>query len=116
MARSNKPIVWFPFAAGGTVAAFMAPVLIAVTGLLVPLGVIDLSYDKVYAFASHILGKLILLGVFLPILWHAAHRFRMTVQDLGVRSAGPRRLVALSCYGFAGLFSVVLVVALFSLW
>lgn len=116
MARSNKPIVWFPFAAGGTMAAFLAPVLILVTGLLAPLGLVDLSYDKVYGFASHILGKLILLGVLLPILWHAAHRFRMTVQDLGVTSPGPRKLVAGACYGFAGLFTVVAVVVLFSVW
>ena len=28
MAKSNKPIVWSLFAAGGTLAAFLAPVLV----------------------------------------------------------------------------------------
>jgi len=31
MARSNKPIVWGPFAAGGTLTAFVTPALIALT-------------------------------------------------------------------------------------
>ena len=31
MAKSNKPIVWGPFAAGGTVTAFVTPVLILLT-------------------------------------------------------------------------------------
>ena len=36
MARSNKPILWLPFAAGGLVAALVIPVLILLTGLLLP--------------------------------------------------------------------------------
>jgi fumarate reductase subunit D len=31
MATSNKPIVWGPFAAGGTLTAFLTPVLILLT-------------------------------------------------------------------------------------
>ncbi len=37
MAKSNKPIVWGLFAGGGTVTAFMTPVLIVLT-LLAALG------------------------------------------------------------------------------
>ena len=37
MVRSNKPIVWGPFAAGGTLTAFLTPVLILLT-LLAALG------------------------------------------------------------------------------
>ena len=37
MAKSNKPIVWGPFAAGGTLTAFLTPALIALT-LLAGLG------------------------------------------------------------------------------
>ena len=32
MARSNKPILWLPFAGGGLVAALIVPVLILITG------------------------------------------------------------------------------------
>ena len=31
MAKSNKPIVWGPFAAGGTLTAFLTPVLVTLT-------------------------------------------------------------------------------------
>ena len=61
MAQSNKPIVWGPFAAGGTITAFLTPVLILLT-LLAALGhVPDLfAYAKMHAFASHWLAKLAL--------------------------------------------------------
>ena len=35
MARSNKPIVLGPFAAGGTLTAFLTPVLVLVTLLFI---------------------------------------------------------------------------------
>ena len=40
MARSNKPILWLPFAGGGLVAALIVPVLILITGVLMPLGIL----------------------------------------------------------------------------
>lgn len=117
--KSNKPLVWFPFAAGGTISAFLLPVLILITGLLVPLGILDadaLSYERVHAFASNILGKGVLLVALIFPLWHGAHRFRMTVQDLGVRSHGARAVAAAACYGFGVLFSILLIVALLAVW
>ena len=55
MAKSNKPIVWGPFAAGGTLTAFLTPVLILLT-LLAALGHAPdlLAYDSMHAFAAHI--------------------------------------------------------------
>jgi fumarate reductase subunit D len=117
--KSSKPLVWFPFAAGGTVSAFLMPVLILATGFLVPLGILDaeaLSYDKVHALASNVLGKIVLLVALLLPLWHGAHRFRMTVQDLGVRTPGARSVAAALCYGLGGLFSLLCVVALLTIW
>jgi fumarate reductase subunit D len=86
MAKSNKPIFWSLFAAGGTLAAFLAPVLILLF-LLTALGYAPalLSYDKLHAFASHWFGKLFLLGVITLFLWHAAHRLRVTLHDFGLR-------------------------------
>ena len=62
MASSNKPILWLPFAGGGLVAALIMPVLILITGVLVPLGVLHLPYDRMAAFAHNPIGKLILFG------------------------------------------------------
>lgn len=117
MARSNKPLIWLPFALGGTIAAFVLPgtmlaTLLASTGLIAGDG---LSFERVQVFAAHPVGMLVILvSLGLP-LWHAAHRLRMTLQDLGARSPGARRLVARCCYGAATLGTLVLVYALVSL-
>lgn len=86
MAKSNKPIVWSLFAAGGTLAAFLAPVL-ALLFLLTALGHAPglLGYEQLHAFAAHWLGKLFLLAVIVLFLWHAAHRLRVTMHDFGLR-------------------------------
>lgn len=114
MTRSHKPLLWLPFAAGGTLAALVLPGLLLVT-LLASVGALPddtFSYSRVLAFTGHWLGALVTLGVLVPILWHAAHRLRMTVQDLGVRNAGHRRVVARICYGLASGGTLVLLYAL----
>lgn len=87
MAKSNKPIVWGPFAAGGTLTAFLTPVLIALT-LLAGLGEVPggLSYERLHAFAAHWPVKAALVVVIGLSLWSAAHRLRITCYDLGVRA------------------------------
>jgi succinate dehydrogenase subunit D len=99
MARSNKPILWLPFAGGGLVAALITPILIFITGVLVPGGFLHLSYAKAVAFAHYPVGKLILLGLVVLPTWHAAHRLRMTAHDLGL---GGGLVIKAACYGSAG--------------
>lgn len=96
MAKSNKPIVWSLFAAGGTLAAFLAPVLVLLF-LLVALGRPPelLSYANLHAFAAGWCGKLFLLAVIALFLWHAAHRLRITLFDFGLRLD---RAIAVGCY------------------
>ncbi len=86
MAKSNKPIFWSLFAAGGTLAAFLAPVL-ALLFLMVALGHVPtlFGYANLHAFAANWLGKAFLLGVITLFLWHAAHRLRVTLHDFGLR-------------------------------
>jgi fumarate reductase subunit D len=87
MPRSNKPIVWGPFAAGGTITAFLTPVLILLT-LLVALGhAPDLfAYERLHALAAHWLAKAAIAGTVFLSLWSAAHRLRITCYDLGIRA------------------------------
>ena len=87
MAISNKPIVWGPFAAGGTVTAFLTPALILLT-LMAALGHAPdlLAYERLHAFAGHWLAKLAVTGVVFLSLWSAAHRLRITCTDLGIRA------------------------------
>lgn len=87
MAKSHKPVVWFPFAAGGTVIAFCIPVVVVLTFLAalghVPAG---LGYDRMHDLAASGLGKLIIFGVVALSLWSSAHRLRCTCYDFGLRA------------------------------
>ena len=109
MARSNKPILWLPFAAGGLVAALIMPVLMMITGLLVPLGVLHLPYERMAAVAHNPIGKLILFGIVALPAWHAAHRLRMTAHDLGL---GSGFAVKAACYGSASVMIMAAAAAL----
>lgn len=101
MTRSNKPIVWGPFAAGGTLTAFLTPVLVVVA-LVQPRG---LGYESMHAFAAHWAGKLALALVIFLSLWSAAHRMRITAYDLGLRAdalvAALLYAASFACTGFA---------------
>ena len=99
MARSNKPIVWGPFAGGGTLTAFLTPALVVVT-LLAALGYAPdlLAYERLHAFAAHGLAKAAIAGVVFLSLWSAAHRLRITCYDLGIRAD---TLVATLVYALA---------------
>jgi fumarate reductase subunit D len=115
MARSNKPIIWSLFAAGGTFAAFITPVMIFVSGLALAFGLLRpeaLAYERMIGLMQNpVIKGIVFLVVFLPA-WHAAHRLRITAHDFGVRADG---LVMIVCYGLATLASVLAVFALFSL-
>jgi len=112
MNQSNKPIVWGLFAAGGTVSAFLVPALILVTCLAVPLGLLPadtLSYQHLIDLLQHVISKLITFGVLFLIIWHAAHRMRITAHDLGIRND---TVVMLICYGVAAAGSLLMLLAL----
>lgn len=113
MARSNKPIVWGPFAAGGTLTAFLTPVLILLT-LLAGLGHVPeaLTYGALRGLAGHWLGKLAFVVVIFLSLWSAAHRLRITLYDIGVRAD---TAVATAVYLAAGLASIAAAIFLFRL-
>jgi fumarate reductase subunit D len=105
MAKSNKPIFWSLFAAGGTLAAFLAPALVLIF-LLVAMGHAPgiFNYANLHAFAAHWLGKIALLGVITLFLWHAAHRLRVTLHDFGLRQDA---IVAVLLYSVAAAATVL---------
>ena len=89
MAKSDKPIVWGPFAAGGTVTALAMPAVISLT-LLAALGRVPagLEYDAMHAFLAGWTGKLAAAVVLILSLWSSAHRLRITCHDFGARRDG----------------------------
>jgi fumarate reductase subunit D len=115
MPQSHKPIIWGLFAAGGTLAAFVVPVLILITCLAVPLGLLPtdtLSYDRLQDLLQHPLSKLVTFAVLFLVIWHAAHRMRITAHDFGVRND---TLVMFICYGIAAAGSLLALVALLNI-
>ena len=115
MARSHKPIVWGLFAAGGTVAAFVLPVIMLLAGLGGTVGLLPadfLTFERAQSLLGHALTRLAVFGVLTLILWHAAHRMRITAHDLGLRAD---TLVAVLLYGLAAFATLLLAAALISL-
>jgi succinate dehydrogenase subunit D len=116
MRRSNAPIFWLLFGAGGMLSALLGPALVGVTGLAVPLGLAlsadALSYPRMMAFAQHWAGKGLLWSVVSLFAWHAAHRVFHSLHDLGLRTGG---LAKAACYGGAAAITVVSAGALLSL-
>jgi len=112
--KSNKPVVWFPFAAGGTVIAFFIPVIVLLT-LLVALGKVPagLSYAGLHGWlANCVLAKLAVFGIVALSLWSSAHRLRCTCFDFGLRID---TLVATVLYSGAIFGSIATAVFLFRL-
>ena len=111
--RSHEPIFWSLFGAGGVIAALVLPVLVVITGILWPLGLMPeaaLSYERMHGFAASIIGPPILFAVIVFTLWHAAHRIFHSLHDLGVhRRLGVWKLI---CYGAAMLGTVLVSVTL----
>jgi fumarate reductase subunit D len=100
--RSNAPIFWLLFGAGGMLSALLGPVLVLITGVLVPLGLLLprgwMDYPRSLGFAQHWMGKGLLLAVIALFAWHAAHRIFHSLHDLGIRGG---TLAKLACYGVA---------------
>tara|TARA_R110001583_G_scaffold6618_2_gene33553 strand:- start:27280 stop:27669 length:390 start_codon:yes stop_codon:yes gene_type:complete len=105
--RSHEPIFWGLFGAGGMLTAFLTPAMVLITGLLIPLGIIDkgnFNYQSIYELATTWYGAgIILVLVALP-LWHTLHRIFHGLHDLGVKRG--RDLQQVISYGFAFAVSV----------
>ena len=111
--RSNDPIFWSLFGAGGVLAAFLLPMLIFITGIAVPLGILSpetLGYARVHAFAASVTGKLFLVAVIGLTLWHSAHRIFLSLHDLGIHRG--RMFFKWLCYGLAALGTAIVLVLL----
>lgn len=102
--RSNEPVFWLLFGAGGMLAALIGAALVFVLVFAVPLGLMPaeaLSYATMHAFAQHWLAKVFLFVVVSLFFWHAVHRIFHSLHDIGIHAGrGARLLVygsALAC-------------------
>jgi fumarate reductase subunit D len=102
MKRSNKPIFWALFGAGGMLSALTGPVLVWMTGIAIPLGIglpsTALDYANVQALLHNVFAKLALLAVISLFLFHGFHRFYHTIHDFGVHVGSG---IKATCHGLA---------------
>ena len=114
--RSNAPIFWGLFGAGGMLAALLGPMLVIITGLAIPLAIclpVDtMSYAKMHAFAQNFFGKGFIFVVIALFLWHAAHRIFHSLHEIGIHGGFLGKLV---CYGGPLLATVISAVVLLGL-
>ena len=100
MKRSNDPIFWSLFGAGGMLSALIGAALVFVSGIGVPLALVvsqDLMrYEHMLGFAQHWLGKAIVFAIIVLFLWHAALRIFHMLHDFGVHVGTGAKLI---CFG-----------------
>ena len=114
--RSNAPIFWGLFGAGGMLAALFGPMLVFITGIAVPLCILlpadTMSYPKMLAFAQNFIGKAFIFAVIALFLWHACHRIYHSLHEVGVHAGFGAKLL---CYGVAFVATVISAVVLLGL-
>jgi len=114
--RTITPVFWLLFGAGGMLAALFGPALVLITGLAAPTGVglspAFMAYGRASAFAHNPIGKLVLLAIIVPFVWHGAERIYLTLCDM---HAGSKPMLAWSCYGLAGGLTAITIIALLAI-
>ena len=100
MAQSKEPVIWMLFSAGGMISAMVFPVLLLITGFLLPFEIAgDETFERIHVALKHPLIKLILFFVISLPFFHWAHRFRFTLVDIGLKPIS--FLISTLCYGGA---------------
>ncbi len=114
--RSNAPIFWGLFGAGGMLSALFVPMMIFITGIAVPLGFLlpagTMSYPKMLAFAQNFIGKGFIFAIISLSLWFAVHRVYHSLHEFGIHAGLGAKLL---CYGIAMIVTVICAAALLGL-
>ena len=114
MKRSNKPIFWSLFGAGGTLAALIGPMLVFITCIAIPLGILlpgdTMSYDRTLALAQNGFGKIAIVVVIALLLFHGFHRLYHCLHDFGIH-VGPGLKAAFHGCAIAGTAATIWLLA-----
>ncbi|HEX9649577.1 MAG TPA: fumarate reductase subunit FrdD [Cyclobacteriaceae bacterium] len=112
--NTSDPLWWTFFGAGGALSALFLPVLIALFGIAIPLGLIEPpSYEKINSLMSPVLSRLVLFAVLSTSMFHWAHRFRFTLYD-GLQLKRFELWIMFICYGTAIVVSIILAIILWN--
>ena len=102
-----EPLWWSLFGLGGAVAAFFFPIHIFAQMFM------PMDYDQAHALFQSPLIKIYLFGLIVFPLFHAAHRIRLTLEDL--RMEGLNAVLPLFCYGGSVVLTLITAVVLIKL-
>ena len=114
--RSNAPVFWLLFGAGGMLSALFGAALVFLTGIAAPLdwpfGPQFMSYPRMLAFSQQWLAKGFIFVVIMLFAWHAVHRIYHSLHDVGIPTGSVTRLV---CYGAAMAITLVAAASLLAI-
>ncbi|MGH3784895.1 MAG: fumarate reductase subunit FrdD [Pseudonocardiaceae bacterium] len=99
--RSSEPFVWLLFSAGGMLTALLVPILLSLFGVLIPLGLVTPpSHEHLLSVLRYPPTRIVLLGLCVLALFHAAHRLNFILRD-GLRLIQRSQVISRTCYGSA---------------
>jgi fumarate reductase subunit D len=108
MKRSNAPIFWLLFGAGGMLAALFGSVVVWLSGFDGPFALTVspefFSYTNILAIAQNPIGKAFLFAIAVLFAWHAAHRMFHSLHDIGIHGGVIAKLL---CYGTAFVITLI---------
>lgn len=112
-----EPLWWSLFGLGGAVAAFLLPAHILIQGVLAPAGWVSgnlIQYDQILALLNSPIAKIYFLLLIVFPLYHAAHRIRMTLDDLRIEALSA--ILPLFCYGGATVLSIAALIVVLRIY
>jgi fumarate reductase subunit D len=102
MAKSNEPLWWGPFFAGAGISALLMPVTILI---LLIAGFGGMNSADLWMVLSNPLVRIVLFVLISLSLFHAVHRIRYILVDLGLKAV--KKPISVICYGSAIVGSVL---------
>ena len=100
--KTNEAFWWSLFSAGGVMAALFLPVMIFVTGFVLPFMMgedVEAQRVQMLSLVTFWPVRIALFGVIFLSFFHCAHRIRHVLMDFGMRWAGVALMIC--CYSGA---------------